>query len=155
MLYKKGSFVQNAAACSVETHDWYYIVDPPAQEAFQDQTVLCSTECPTSNGQKYISEFGELFHMECGKRHGTENFRQDIQNTYRDCIDACAAIPKCSSVDFSNRTSTCYYGTHSGAAPVDAPGYFSAYSLGCAGACDKGDEGCCCGSSCDKNKTEL
>lgn len=85
--------------------------------------------------------------MECGKRHGTIPFHQEHQDTYRDCIDACANVPKCSSVDYSNRTLTCYYGTHSGGPPVDAPGYYSAYSLGCAGACEKGDDGCDCGGT--------
>lgn len=83
--------------------------------------------------------------MECGKRHGTDSFRDEVQPTYRDCIDACANIPKCSSVDYSNRTLTCSYGTHSGAPPVIAPGYYSAYSLGCAGACEKAEDGCGCG----------
>ncbi|OJJ42205.1 hypothetical protein ASPZODRAFT_170319 [Penicilliopsis zonata CBS 506.65] len=142
-MYQNGGF--STVPCGNTEHDWLYYIDPPPQPAPNDQTVLCSTECPTAHGQKYVSEFGELFHMECGKRHGTVSFREDTQPTYRDCIDSCATIPKCASVDYSNRTNTCYYGTHSGAPPVIAPGYYSAYSLGCAGACDKDDDGCCCG----------
>ncbi|KAF3394179.1 hypothetical protein F1880_004641 [Penicillium rolfsii] len=163
-FYKKGGF--STVPCGNTEHDWLYYIDPPTQPAANDQIVSCSTECPTAHGQKYVSDFGEvrflqqerkiigaygddsqLFHMECGKRHGTVPFRQEYQATYRDCIDACANVPKCSSVDYSNRTLTCYYGTHSGAPAVEAPGYFSAYSLGCAGACEKGDDGCECGGS--------
>ncbi|PYH84414.1 hypothetical protein BO82DRAFT_399656 [Aspergillus uvarum CBS 121591] len=145
-LYQNGGF--STEPCSNTEHDWLYYIDPPPSDepAPNDQIVSCSTECPTAHGQKYVSEYGELFHMECGKRHGTVSFKNETQPTYRDCIDACAEIPKCASVDYSNRTLTCYYGTHSGAPPVVAPGYFSAYSLGCAGACEKDGEGeGCCG----------
>jgi hypothetical protein len=84
--------------------------------------------------------------MECGKRHGTVPFREEEKLTYRDCLDGCAKLPKCLSVDWSSRTKMCYYGTHSGAAPISAPAYNSAYSFGCAGACEKDKkEACGCG----------
>lgn len=83
--------------------------------------------------------------MECGKRHGTMPFKEEKTLTYRDCLDGCAKVPKCSSVDWSNRTKMCYYLTHSGAAPIDAAGFNSAYSFGCAGACDKDEDDCSCG----------
>ncbi|PKX88631.1 PAN domain-containing protein [Aspergillus novofumigatus IBT 16806] len=128
------------------THDWLYFIDPPAQPAVHNITHMCSTDCPAAHGQKYVSEYGELFHMECGKRHGTVPFREEEKLTYRDCLDGCAKLPKCLSVDWSSRTKMCYYGTHSGAAPVSAPAYNSAYSFGCAGACEKDmKEACGCG----------
>ncbi|KAK2750670.1 hypothetical protein FQN57_002743 [Myotisia sp. PD_48] len=142
ILYKNGGY--STAQCgNTDEHNFLYTIDPPAIKSASDQIHLCSTECPQAHGQKY-TEQGKLFHLECGKRHGVVPFKQETKDSYRDCIDGCAAIPKCSNVDYSNRTSTCYYGTHSGVAPIVAPGYMSAYSLGCASACEK-EEDCGCG----------
>lgn len=59
MFFKHGDFT-TATSCSVDTHDWYYIGDAPPQDFPNEQLVLCSTECPTANGQKYVSEFGKV-----------------------------------------------------------------------------------------------
>ncbi|KAE8149880.1 hypothetical protein BDV25DRAFT_140398 [Aspergillus avenaceus] len=147
-LYTLGSFSSKKCDAN-DDHDWLFFTDPPPQEVPMDVTHLCSTTCPGAHNQKYVSEYGKVFHMECGKRHGTMPFKEEKQSTYRDCVDGCAKIPKCSSVDWSTRSEMCYYLTHSGAAPLRAPGYHSAYSFGCTRACGpsgcascKGDCGC-------------
>ncbi|KAH8434320.1 uncharacterized protein LDX57_011967 [Aspergillus melleus] len=132
-----------------DSTDWLSFVNPPGIPMPANITHMCSTDCPAAHGQKYVSEYGELFHMECGKRHGTVPFKEEKTLTYRNCLDGCAKLPNCQSVDWSTRTKMCYYGKHSGAAPLVAPAYNSAYSFGCAGACDKDEEDVC---GCGKGK---
>ncbi|THC87934.1 hypothetical protein EYZ11_012617 [Aspergillus tanneri] len=105
--------------------DWLYFINPPARPAPDNITHMCSTDCPAAHVP----------------------FKEEKTLTYRDCLDGCAKLPKCLSIDWSSRTKMCYYGKHSGAAPIVAPAYNSAYSFGCAGACNKEDDACACGQS--------
>lgn len=73
--------------------------------------------------------------MFCGKRHGTTASPIEAAS-YEECIETCGSIISCKSVDYSPRTKKCYLGKHSGVPQIDAPGFNSAYSMGCAGACD-------------------
>jgi hypothetical protein len=50
-------------------------------------------------------------------------------------MEACAADNRCSNVDYHEHRRTCYLSTHHGEPTVSAPGFSSAYSLGCSGAC--------------------
>lgn len=72
--------------------------------------------------------------MTCGKRHGTTSVVQQAA-TYEDCMEACGSLTACKSVDYSARTGKCYLGDHTGLPQIDAPGFNSAHSVGCAGAC--------------------
>ncbi|KAJ0415610.1 hypothetical protein BJY00DRAFT_293178 [Aspergillus carlsbadensis] len=146
VLYELGELSHEDAPSG--SHDWLFFVDPPAIPAPANITHMCSTDCPAAHGQKYVSDFGDLFHMECGKRHGTAPFKEEETATYRDCLDGCAKLPRCVSIDWSSRTKMCYYGKHSGAAPITARAWNSAYKLGCANACDKdGGDSCGCGKA--------
>jgi hypothetical protein len=72
--------------------------------------------------------------MICGKRHGTPGVSQFV-DSYEQCIDTCGLIGQCKSVDYHHRTGRCTFGEHGGEPMIDAPGYASAWSMGCAGAC--------------------
>ncbi|CAG8951326.1 hypothetical protein HYFRA_00008076 [Hymenoscyphus fraxineus] len=131
-------------------HWFAYTIDPPATE--EDKPfphTLCETSCPISDGLVYESEGGENFRMSCGKRHGTKILWTSTQETFQDCMDSCGKIVPCHSVDYQARTKKCYYGQHHGEPSVPAPGFSSATSVGCGGACKKG----CCGGG--KGKDEL
>lgn len=79
----------------------------------------------------------QVFHMDCQKRHGTAWFHKTSQNSLKDCINSCASHIGCQSVDFHQRTRQCYLGKHQGEPTVSSPGWASAHSLGCSGACDE------------------
>ncbi|KAK2750671.1 hypothetical protein FQN57_002744 [Myotisia sp. PD_48] len=111
-----------------------FLVDAPTSDKPDDDIKLCSTECPYSNNQVFTSGFGESFRMVCGKRHGTEAQAQTMVS-YEECMQACARLGPCKSVDWHPRTKKCYFGEHIGEPEIDAPGFASAYSMGCAGAC--------------------
>ena len=53
-------------------------------------------------------------------------------------METCAANFTCRSVDFNDNTGTCYYTAHVGEPTVATPGFSSAYSIGCGGACKCG-----------------
>ena len=80
--------------------------------------------------------------MDCSKRHGTKYLYTDTQATFKDCLDACSKLVPCHSVDYQWRTRTCYYSNHQGEPTIEATGFHSAHSMGCAGACKQG--GCRC-----------
>ncbi|KAL8856238.1 MAG: hypothetical protein Q9178_007155 [Gyalolechia marmorata] len=117
-------------------HDFAYSIDPPVfPQANSADFVLCSTDCPSADGMTYSSRHGETFRMSCGKRHGAVPIFQEAQKSLRDCMNACAAILACHSVDYYQKTGACYYSDRHGEPQIDAPGFQSAHSMGCAGAC--------------------
>jgi GLEYA domain len=58
-------------------------------------------------------------------------------------MDSCASFTPCNSVDYHQSSQTCYYSKHHGEPTIVTPGFSSAYSLGCTGACS-GNNGSCC-----------
>ncbi|OJJ81473.1 uncharacterized protein ASPGLDRAFT_132647 [Aspergillus glaucus CBS 516.65] len=140
-LYNTGG--HQTFKCGDDTHDYAYITAPPAIDSPDVATVACATECPFSDGQQYKSKGGELFHMDCAKRHGTTVLYEDTQETFKDCMDACSKFIPCHSVDYHTNSKTCYYSNHHGEPQLDAWGFQSAHSMGCSGAC--GDEKSSCG----------
>lgn len=50
-------------------------------------------------------------------------------------MEVCASLTFCKSVDYSAREKKCYLGEHAGTPKIDAPGFMSATSMGCSGAC--------------------
>lgn len=48
----------------------------------------------------YSSKYGEAFIMNCGKRHGTVSMGHDTAQDFRECMDKCAALVPCHSVDY-------------------------------------------------------
>lgn len=123
-------------------------VQPPAQQVRKHLTVDCTARANNhlGNGQSYASAFGETFRLNCGKRHGTTNLKSDKQKSLQDCMDSCASFIPCHSVDYHQMSQTCYYSNHHGEPIVATPGFSSAYSLGCTGACS-GNTSCCCSCS--------
>lgn len=83
--------------------------------------------------------------MDCNKRHGTKVIYRDRQDSYKNCIEACGKLLPCKSVDYDIHRKICYYGTHQGEPSIEAPGFASARSMGCAGACGGGGCGGCGG----------
>ncbi|CAI7585420.1 unnamed protein product [Penicillium pancosmium] len=139
-LYSTGGF---STKKSVDTmHDYAYVTAPPAVSSPDTLTTACPTECPDIDGREYKSQGGELFHMDCVKRHGTQVINEELQPTLKECIDSCSKYIPCHSVDYHASSKKCYFGQHHGNPTIDAPGFQSAYSLGCAGACEDG----CCGT---------
>ncbi|EPS36387.1 hypothetical protein H072_10119 [Dactylellina haptotyla CBS 200.50] len=130
-------------AMSSTVHHYAFMVDPPTKEAANDMTVMCSTECPYANHNTYNTIFGTAFRIVCGRRHATPHILSEGQGSFKDCMDACAGTNGCDSVDYHERSKTCYYSNHKGYPPVEATGYSSAWSVGCAGACG--------GNSCGAN----
>ncbi|KAH8817375.1 hypothetical protein F5884DRAFT_779178 [Xylogone sp. PMI_703] len=124
-----------------------YKVDPPTQHAKDENLVVCSTSCPSANGLSYSSIFGETFRITCGKRHGTEYLKIDKQGTLKDCMDSCASYIPCHSVDYHERSRTCYYSNHHGEPTIVTPGFSSAYSLGCSSSCCSNNTSGCRGCS--------
>ena len=126
----------SSVACgSNDVHSYAFVVDPPVIDSPDSAGVLCSTECPFANGQLYVSAVGESFHMDCGQRHGTQVIYRDRQPSLKTCIEACGRLLACHSVDYDIHRQICYYGKHQGEPTIDAPGFASAHSMGCAGAC--------------------
>ncbi|THC87320.1 hypothetical protein EYZ11_013235 [Aspergillus tanneri] len=123
-------------------HDFAYAVAPPTVPQTTDLTPRCTTECPGADHRQYTSS-GVVFKMNCGKRHGAEYLGVQDKNSLKDCMDACAELTPCHSVDYHARSKKCYLSNHQGEPTIDAPGFNSAYSLGCDGACD---DKCCSGS---------
>lgn len=118
-----------------ENHDYAFLIDPPTEPQEPEKRTLCSTDCPSADHMQYTSQYGETFKMNCGKRHGTAYLDTIQKDTLKDCMDACAALVPCHSVDYHGRTKKCYLSDHQGEPTIPAPGFSSAYSLGCAGAC--------------------
>ncbi|THC88079.1 hypothetical protein EYZ11_012470 [Aspergillus tanneri] len=113
-----------------------YFVEAPYVDQPDDDIELCSTQCPGAHNQVFTSQYGETFLMICGKRHGTPGVSQFV-DSYEQCIDTCGLVGQCKSVDYHHRTGSCTFGDHGGEPLIDAPGYASAWSMGCSGACKK------------------
>ncbi|KAE8149881.1 hypothetical protein BDV25DRAFT_140399 [Aspergillus avenaceus] len=111
-----------------------FLVEAPYVDQPDDEIDLCSTQCPGANHQVFTTQYGESFLMICGKRHGTAGQSQYV-DSYEQCMSGCGMLVQCKSVDYHPRTGRCTFGDHGGEPTVDAPGYMSAYSMGCSGAC--------------------
>ncbi|KAK1763282.1 hypothetical protein QBC33DRAFT_518873 [Phialemonium atrogriseum] len=143
-LSHEGGF--SSIVCGAEDmHSYAFLIDPPPIEALDSATILCSTECPYADGQQFVTSVGEAFRMDCSKRHGTKVIYRDRQDSYKNCIEACGKLLPCKSVDYDIHRKICYYGTHLGEPSIEAPGFASARSMGCAGACGGGGCGGCGG----------
>lgn len=140
-LSKDGGY--SSGACGGDVHSYAFVIDPPAIESPDSAGVLCSTECPFAHGQLYVSSVGESFHMDCGQRHGTQVIFRDRQPSLKTCIEACGRLLACHSVDYDIHRQICYYGKHQGEPTIDAPGFASAHSMGCVGACSACSGGRC------------
>ncbi|KAF3135462.1 hypothetical protein TWF703_006006 [Orbilia oligospora] len=140
-LMGEGGLTNKAVDCP--NHHYAFLVDPPTQPAANDMTVMCSTECPYANHNTYNTIFGSAFRIVCNRRHATPHILSEGQASFKDCMNACAGINGCDSVDYHERSKTCYYSNHKGYPPVEATGYSSAWNVGCANACGGG---CGCGS---------
>ncbi|KAF7716435.1 Uncharacterized protein PECH_003840 [Penicillium ucsense] len=125
-----------------ENHHFAYVVDPPVADVPDDNIPKCTTECPGANHRQYTGPYGQAFKMNCGKRHGTKYISVEEKASLEECMDACDSLTSCHSVDYNRRVKKCYLSTHQGEPTIDAPGFASAYGLGCAGACEKK----CCNS---------
>ncbi|KAL4860300.1 hypothetical protein BDV12DRAFT_205282 [Aspergillus spectabilis] len=125
-------------------HDYAYMIDPPTTDQSDDAIFLCSTECPWANNQQFPTVYGRIFKMNCEMRHGTHYITSVSKDTLKECINACAALLSCRSVDYHERARKCYFSNHQGEPTIPAPGFSSAYNLGCAGGCNGGG---CCGST--------
>ncbi|KAH8434321.1 uncharacterized protein LDX57_011968 [Aspergillus melleus] len=130
-LYAHGGFAPDESL--QEAHHAYF-VEAPYQDQPDDEIELCSTKCPGAHNQVFTSNYGETFLMVCGKRHGSPGVSQFV-DSYEQCIDTCGLIGQCKSVDYHHRTGSCTFGDHGGEPMIDAPGYASAWSMGCSGAC--------------------
>ncbi|KAK2739576.1 hypothetical protein FQN57_006538 [Myotisia sp. PD_48] len=122
----------------------YTVAPPPQPQADPFPYTLCETVCPFSDGLIYESDHGENFRMSCSKRHGMRVLWTQQAETFDDCMDLCAKIVPCHSVDYQARNKKCFMGDKHGDAQIAATGFASATSIGCAGACKKSS---CCGKS--------
>lgn len=131
----------------------------------------CSTECPDADGQVYTAKNKQvkfssfftmltvpatyrltrfkMFQLDCQKRHGTAWFGKLDASSLKECTEACASYIGCQSVDFHARTNKCYLGKRTSKPTLEASGWATAYSLGCAGACSED----CCDKSCSSTPT--
>lgn len=60
-LYKEGGF--STGACGDDTHNYAYIIDPPAIDSLDIATIQCSTECPYADGQQFVTSVGEVLFL--------------------------------------------------------------------------------------------
>ncbi|KAE8422903.1 hypothetical protein BDV36DRAFT_290720, partial [Aspergillus pseudocaelatus] len=127
---------------SCPNHDYAYAVPPPTIPQTTELVPQCTTECPGADHRQYTSPNGEVFKMNCGKRHGAEYLTTLDTGSLKECMDACSELVPCHSVDYHARSKKCYLSNHQGEPIIDAPGFNSAYSIGCAGACE--DKSCGC-----------
>ncbi|KAL3461713.1 hypothetical protein BJX64DRAFT_289123 [Aspergillus heterothallicus] len=139
-----GSGVVNKAGDTpCQNHDYAYMIDPPpppaAQAQADDMIILCSRQCPWANGQRLATGFGREFKVSCGMRHGTRYIAPPLtKETLRECVNTCASLLSCRSVDYHERARRCYLSDHQGEPTIPAPGFSSAYDVGCVGACSGG-----------------
>lgn len=111
-----------------------FLVEAPYEDQPDGEIELCSTKCPGANHQVFTTEYGETFLMVCGKRHGTAG-QSMFMDSYEQCMTGCGMLVQCKSVDYHSQTGRCTFSDHAGEPTIDAPGYSSAYSMGCSGAC--------------------
>ncbi|KAJ5553030.1 hypothetical protein N7494_002408 [Penicillium frequentans] len=135
-LYETGGFRNETDFDS--THDYAYMTAPPEQESEHSLSVLCSTTCPFADGLPFSSIGGEVFHMTCGARQATKVIYEDVQPTFKDCMNACSTLLSCHSVDYHINSKICYYSNAHARPATDSSGFQTAYSMGCAGACNGG-----------------
>ncbi|EFR00917.1 hypothetical protein MGYG_03920 [Nannizzia gypsea CBS 118893] len=129
-----------------QNHHFAYTIDPPTYPAPVQKKTLCSVECPDADGMIYTTDHGEVFKMTCGMRHGTSPIGGAIVNSLKECMDECSAVLQCHSVDYHPRTRKCYQSNHQSDPSIQASGFASAHSLGCANACNGGCGGGCSGT---------
>jgi hypothetical protein len=133
--------VNKAGDTPCPNHDYAYMIDPPPAEQVQadDMIILCSGQCPWVNGQRMSTGFGREFKVSCGMRHGTKYIAQPLtKETLRECVNTCASLLSCRSVDYHERARRCYLSDHQGEPTIAAPGFSSAYDVGCTGGCSGG-----------------
>lgn len=85
-----------------------------------------------------MTAFEQVFYLDCAKRFGTTPFHQTTAVSLKQCVESCASFIGCTSVDFHKRTKKCYLGKRSDKPTIDAPGWATAHSSGCSGACEQG-----------------
>ncbi|KAJ5592700.1 hypothetical protein N7537_009604 [Penicillium hordei] len=144
-LYGSGSFSETK--CANTLHDWAYLTDPPVIEVEETVRAACSTECPDADGQIYTAKNKQVFHLDCQKRHGTAWFHKLDASSLKECTESCASVIGCQSVDYHKRTKKCYLGKRTSQPTLSAPGWATAYSLGCTGACTQDSCVNACGSN--------
>ncbi|KXG46663.1 uncharacterized protein PGRI_055190 [Penicillium griseofulvum] len=142
-----GSGVFSDKKCGNTLHDWAYLTDPPVIEVPENVRAACSTECPDADGQIYTAKNKQVFHLDCQKRHGTAWFHKLDSNSLKECTESCASVIGCQSVDYHKRTKKCFLGKRTSKPTLDAPGWATAYSLGCSGGCTQDSCGETCGSA--------
>ncbi|EGD88003.1 hypothetical protein H112_04482 [Trichophyton rubrum D6] len=104
---------------------------------------LCSVECPITDGMIYTTDHGEVYKMSCGKRHVTTPIGGEIVSSLEQCMDTCSSVLQCHSVDYHSRTKKCYQSNHQSDPTIQASGFASEHSLGCA---NTFNGGCGCSS---------
>ncbi|CEL10605.1 hypothetical protein ASPCAL13722 [Aspergillus calidoustus] len=140
--------VSKAGDTPCPNHDYAYLIDPPTAEQQDDMIILCSGQCPWAQGQHLPTAFGRVFRATCGMRHGTAYIAPPLtKETLKECVDACAAVLACHSVDYHERNRRCYLSNHQGEPTIPAAGFSSAYDVGCAGGCSGAGGGCCGGTN--------
>lgn len=145
----QGPYDPNSQSVPCNNHHFAYAIDPPTYPAAVEKRTLCSVECPEADGMIYTTDHGEVYKMSCGKRHGTTPIGGEIVNSLKECMDACSSVLQCHSVDYHPRTKKCYQSNHQSDPTVQASGFASAHSLGCANACNGG---CGCSSGACQQK---
>ncbi|EGE05382.1 hypothetical protein TEQG_04262, partial [Trichophyton equinum CBS 127.97] len=145
----QGPYDPNSQSVPCNNHHFAYTIDPPTYPAAVQKRTLCSVECPEADGMIYTTGHGEVYKMSCGKRHGTTPIGGEIVNGLKECMDACSSVLQCHSVDYHPRTKKCYQSNHQSDPTIQASGFASAHSLGCASACNGG---CGCSSGACQQK---
>jgi hypothetical protein len=137
-LYTNGNF----STTKLEGVHYAYVTDPPTKDAELSDAKRCSTECPSADGQLYVSPTGENFLMSCKARHGTTVLKTERRPSFEACMASCAAMPACQSADYEPRTKKCFFGNTTKRPDITAEAFVSAHSLGCSGACAGCKKGC-------------
>lgn len=137
-LYTNGNF----STTKLEGVHYAFVTDPPTKDAELTDAKRCSTECPSADGQLYVSPTGKNFLMSCKARHGTTVLKTDRRPSFEACMASCAAMPACQSAEYEPRTKRCFYSNNTKRPAITAEAFVSAHSLGCSGACAGCKKGC-------------
>ncbi|KAH6669665.1 PAN domain-containing protein [Plectosphaerella plurivora] len=137
-LYTNGNF----STTKIEGMHYAFVTDPPTKDAELSDAKRCSTECPSADGQLFVSPTGENFIMSCNARHGTTVLKTERRPSFEACMASCAAMPACQSADYEPRTKKCFFGNNTKRPNITAGAFLSAHSLGCSGACAGCKKGC-------------
>ncbi|OAL73645.1 hypothetical protein A7D00_1673 [Trichophyton violaceum] len=127
-----GPYDPNSQSVLCQNHHFAYVIDPPTYPAAIEKRNLCSVECPKTDGMIYTTDHGEVYKMSCGKRHVTTPIGGEIVSSLEECMDACSSVLQCHSVDYHSRTKKCYQFNHQSDPTIQASGFASEHSLGCA-----------------------